>query len=142
MADDLDIAPDGKVYFSDCTTRYEMTTNALDIIEGRPNGRLVVYDPATRKTSTLISHFYFPNGICVSHDGQSLLIASTTLCQIYRYWIAGPLKGELEVAIESLPGNPTTSTALPTARIGWRWLASVPRPSTSPPANRASVCAW
>ncbi|HEY4041293.1 MAG TPA: ABC transporter permease, partial [Rhodopila sp.] len=27
MADDLDIAPDGKIYFSDCTTRYEMTTN-------------------------------------------------------------------------------------------------------------------
>ena len=42
MADDLDIAPDGKIYFSDCTTRYEMTTNTLDIIEGRPNGRLVV----------------------------------------------------------------------------------------------------
>ena len=39
MADDLDIAPDGKIYFSDCTTRYEMTTNTLDIIEGRPNGR-------------------------------------------------------------------------------------------------------
>ena len=28
MADDLDIAPDGKIYFSDCTTRYEMTTNS------------------------------------------------------------------------------------------------------------------
>ena len=42
MADDLDIAPDGKIYFSDCTTRYEMTTNTLDILEARPNGRLVV----------------------------------------------------------------------------------------------------
>jgi ribose transport system permease protein len=122
MADDLDIAPDGKVYFSDCTTRYEMTTNALDIIEGRPNGRLVVYDPATRKTSTLISHFYFPNGICVSHDGQSLLIASTTLCQIYRYWIAGPREGELEVAIESLPGNPDNINR---ASDGTYWLALV-----------------
>src|SRR3984885_8753761 len=122
MADDLDIAPDGKIYFSDCTTRYEMTTNALDIIEGRPNGRLVVYDPATRKTSTLISHFYFPNGICISHDGQSLLIASTTLCQIYRYWIAGPRKGELEVAIESLPGNPDNINR---ASDGTYWLALV-----------------
>ena len=60
MADDLDIAPDGKIYFSDCTTRYEMTTNTLDIIEGRPNGRLVCYDPATSKTWTVINHFYFP----------------------------------------------------------------------------------
>ncbi len=122
MADDLDIAPDGKIYFSDCTTRYEMTTNALDIIEGRPNGRLVVYDPATKKTETLITHFYFPNGICVSHDGQSVLIASTTLCKIYRYWIAGPRKGQLEVAIDQLPGNPDNINR---ASDGTYWLALV-----------------
>jgi ribose transport system permease protein len=122
MADDLDIAPDGKIYFSDCTTRYEMTTNALDIIEGRPNGRLVCYDPATKRTRTLISHFYFPNGICVSHDGRSVLIASTTLCKIYRYWIAGPLKGELEIAIDALPGNPDNINR---ASDGTYWLALV-----------------
>ena len=40
MADDLDIAPDGKIYFSDCTTRYETTTNPLEVVEGRPNGRV------------------------------------------------------------------------------------------------------
>src|SRR5260370_4543683 len=57
MADDLDIAPDGKIYFSDCTTRYEMTTNSLDIMEGRPNGRLVCYDAGTRKTWTGLNHF-------------------------------------------------------------------------------------
>jgi len=104
MADDLDIGPDGKIWFSDCTTRYEMTTNTLDIIEGRPNGRLVVYDPATNKTRTAINHFHFPNGICVSHDGRSVLVASTTLCQVFRYWIEGPRKGELELLIEHLPG--------------------------------------
>jgi ribose transport system permease protein len=122
MADDLDIAPDGKIYFSDCTTRYEMTTNALDIIEGRPNGRLVCYDPATKRTRTLISHFYFPNGICVSHDGRSVLIASTTLCKIYRYWIEGPRKGELEIAIDALPGNPDNINR---ASDGTYWLALV-----------------
>ncbi|MGO8916580.1 MAG: ABC transporter permease [Stellaceae bacterium] len=122
MADDLDIAPDGKIYFSDCTTRYEMTTNALDIIEGRPNGRLVCYDPATKQTRTVISHFYFPNGICVSHDGRSVLIASTTLCKIYRYWIEGPRKGELEIAIDALPGNPDNINR---ASDGTYWLALV-----------------
>ena len=29
---------------------------------------------ATKKTWTVINHFYFPNGICVSHDGRSVLI--------------------------------------------------------------------
>src|ERR1700723_1570132 len=106
MADDLDIAPDGKIYFSDCTTRYEMTTNTLDILEARPNGRVVCYDPATKTTRTVINHFYFPNGICVSHDGKSVLIASTSLCKIFRYWLEGPKKGRTEVLIDQLPGNP------------------------------------
>jgi ribose transport system permease protein len=122
MADDLDIGPDGKIYFSDCTTRYEMTTNSLDIMEGRPNGRLVVYDPATQKTWTEINHFYFPNGICVSHDGKSVLIASTSLCQVFRYWLAGPQKGKLEVLLEHLPGN---CDNINRASDGTYWLALV-----------------
>jgi ribose transport system permease protein len=122
MADDLDIGPDGKIYFSDCTTRYEMTTNSLDIMEGRPNGRLVVYDPATRKTWTEINHFYFPNGICVSHDGRSVLIASTSLCQVFRYWLAGPSKGKLELLLGHLPGN---CDNINRASDGTYWLALV-----------------
>jgi ribose transport system permease protein len=122
MADDLDIGPDGKIWFSDCTTRYEMTTNSLDIMEGRPNGRLVVFDPATKKTWTEINHFYFPNGICVSHDGKSILIASTSLCQVFRYWVEGPRKGELEVLLDQLPGN---CDNINRASDGNYWLALV-----------------
>ncbi|HQT79791.1 MAG: ABC transporter permease [Rhodospirillales bacterium 20-64-7] len=122
MADDLDIAPDGKIYFSDCTTRYEMTTNTLDVMEGRPNGRLVCYDPATKKTSTVLNHFYFPNGICVSHDGQSVLIASTSLCKVFRYWIEGPRKGSLEILIDDLPG---LADNINRASDGNYWLALV-----------------
>ena len=60
MADDLDIAPDGKIYFSDCTTRYEMTTNALDIIEGGPTAGWSVYDPEDQKTRNADQPFLFP----------------------------------------------------------------------------------
>ena len=105
MADDLDIAPDGKIYFSDCTTRYEMTTNSARHprrATERPPGRLRSRD---QEDLHRINHFYFPNGICVSHDGKSILIASTSLCKIFRYWIAGPRKGELEVLIDELPGQ-------------------------------------
>jgi len=122
MADDLDIAPDGKIYFSDCTTRYEMTTNALDVIEGRPNGRLIVYDPKTGKTHTEINHLHFPNGICVSHDGQSVLIASTSLSRVYRYWIEGPRKGGLETLLDELPG---CCDNINRASDGTYWLALI-----------------
>jgi ribose transport system permease protein len=122
MADDLDIAPDGKIYFSDCTTRYEMTTNTLDILEARPNGRVVCYDPAAKTTRTIINHFYFPNGVCVSHDGKSVLIASTSLCKVFRYWLQGPRQGSTEVLIDELPGNPDNINR---ASDGTYWLALV-----------------
>jgi ribose transport system permease protein len=73
-------------------------------MEGRPNGRLVCYDPKTKKTWTVLNHFYFPNGICVSHDGKSVLIASTSLCKVFRYRLEGPRKGALEILIDDLPG--------------------------------------
>ena len=41
MADDLDIAPDGTIYFTDATKRYDIENWGLDLLEGRPNGRLL-----------------------------------------------------------------------------------------------------
>ena len=122
MADDLDIGPDGKIYFSDCTTRYEMTTNTLDIIEGRPNGRVLCYDPATGNTTTLIKRFYFPNGVCVGHDGRSVFVASTSACRIFRHWLQGPRRGTTEVFIDELPGLPDNINR---ASDGNYWLALV-----------------
>ena len=52
LADDLDVAPDGKIYFSEATTRYELADWALDGFEGRGNGRLICHDPKTGVTRT------------------------------------------------------------------------------------------
>uniref|UniRef100_E6VQ73 Inner-membrane translocator n=1 Tax=Rhodopseudomonas palustris (strain DX-1) TaxID=652103 RepID=E6VQ73_RHOPX len=122
LADDLDVAPDGKIYFSDATTRYDLSDWALDGFEGRGNGRLVCHDPATGKTRTVLSDLAFPNGVCVSHDGQSVLWVSTWLCRIYRYWIAGPRSGELELLADNLPGYPDNINR---ASDGNYWLALV-----------------
>lgn len=104
LADDLDIAPDGKIYFSEATIRYEMHSWHVDGVEGRGNGRLICYDPATDTTRTVIRNLCFPNGVCTAHDGQSILFASSWLCKIYRHWIAGPKKGQTEVFAENFPG--------------------------------------
>ena len=56
LADDLDITPDGKIYFSEATTRYDLADWALDGFEGRGNGRLICYDPKTKKTSTILKN--------------------------------------------------------------------------------------
>ncbi|MBN9887149.1 ABC transporter permease [Salipiger abyssi] len=122
LADDLDVAPDGRIFFSDASTRYDLADWALDGFEGRGNGRLVCHDPRSGKTSTVLKNLAFPNGVCVAHDGQSVYWVSTWLCRIYRYWIDGPRKGALEVLVDNLPGFPDNINR---ASDGTYWLALV-----------------
>jgi ribose transport system permease protein len=106
LADDLDIAPDGRIFFSEATIRYEMHQWPVDSLESRGNGRIICYDPRNNSTRTVIRHLKFPNGVCTSHDGQSILFAETWGCCVKRYWFDGPKSGRLETVIASLPGYP------------------------------------
>lgn len=122
LTDDCDVAPDGRIWFSEATIRYEMHSWHLDGLEGRANGRLVVYDPSTQTTRTVIKNAVFPNGVCVAHDGRSVLFCSTWLCAIYRYWIEGPKAGQVETFAENLPGYPDNINR---SSEGGYWLAMV-----------------
>ncbi len=122
LADDLDVTPDGEVYFSEATIRYEMHSWPLDSLEGRGNGRIICHDLNTNKTRTVIRDLVFPNGICTSFDGKSILFAETWGCRISRYWIDGPKRGQVEPVISNLPGYPDNINR---ASDGNYWLALV-----------------
>lgn len=106
LPDDLDIAPDGRIFFSEATTRYDYVEWPLDSLEARGNGRIICYDPSNKTTRTVLRSLMFPNGICVMPDGLSLLFAETWGCRISRFWFDGPEKGKVERLIENLPGMP------------------------------------
>ena len=80
LADDLDIADDGRIFFSEATVRYEMHEWPVDGLEARGNGRIICYDPNTGTTRTVLRGLKFPNGICIASDGQSILFAETFGC--------------------------------------------------------------
>lgn len=122
FADDLDIAPDGKIYFSEGSLRYDMHSWIFDGLEGRPNGRILMFDPETGKTKTVVRKLIFPNGICASHDGKSILFAETYRSTISRLWISGPKAGQTERVISNLPGHPDNINR---ASDGTYWLALV-----------------
>jgi ribose transport system permease protein len=122
LADDLDIADDGRIFFSEATVRYEMHEWPVDGLEARGNGRIICYDPKTRTTHTALRGLKFPNGICVASDGQSILFAETFNCAIKRYWFEGPKKGKTEIVIDNLPGFPDNINL---ASDGNYWLAIV-----------------
>lgn len=106
LADDLDIAPDGRVFFSEATIRYEMHDWIVDALEGRGNGRIICYDPRDGSSRTVLSNLQFPNGICMVPDGESFLFAETWGCRISRHWFAGAKAGRTECIIADLPGYP------------------------------------
>jgi ribose transport system permease protein len=119
MADDLDIAPDGTIYFTDATKRYDIGDWGLDLLEGRPNGRLLSFDPKSRKTRTVCDNLIFPNGVCVTHDGNHLLVASSWTCSILIFDLRN-MAGGPRVFIRGLPGYPDNVNR---ASDGGYWIA-------------------
>jgi sugar lactone lactonase YvrE len=110
FADDLVIASDGTIYFSDASTKFTNTETFADIFEHCPNGRLLVYEPDTGKTHILLDELYFPNGVALSPDESFLLFNETAMYRVSRYWFRGPKARQVDVFIENLPGFPDNIT--------------------------------
>lgn len=119
MADDLDIAPDGTIYFTDATKRYDIADWGLDLLEGRPNGRLLSFEPKSRTTKTVCDNLIFPNGVCLTHDGQYLLVASTWTCSILIFDLRNLSVGP-RIFVRGLPGYPDNINR---ASDGGYWIA-------------------
>jgi sugar lactone lactonase YvrE len=121
---DVDVAADGTIYFTDASYKFPLTQLKNDVLEHRPNGRFLAYDPRTKQTRVLLSDLYFANGVAVSPDQSFVLVNDTGEYRVRRYWLAGPKQGQSDVFIDNLPGFPDG--------IAWNgkdtfWLALVNR---------------
>jgi sugar lactone lactonase YvrE len=103
---DLDVARDGTVYFTDASSKFPLTDFTADILEHQGNGRLLAYDPKTKKTRTLMNNLCFANGVAVSPDQTFLLVVETAAYRVHRFWLSGPKQGQSEIFIDNLPGFP------------------------------------
>jgi ribose transport system permease protein len=119
MADDLDIGPDGTIYFTDATKRYDIAEWGLDLLEARPNGRLLSFEPKSRTTKTVCDNLIFPNGVCLTHDGRHLLVASTWTCSILIFDLRNLSVGP-RIFVRGLPGYPDNINR---ASDGGYWIA-------------------
>ncbi|WP_417501896.1 SMP-30/gluconolactonase/LRE family protein [Marinobacter sp.] len=106
FTDDLDIAADGRIYFSDASSRFYQPDYQLDLLEMRPHGRLLRYSPKTGETEVLLSGLHFANGVAVAPSGDYVLVNETWKYRIQRYWINGPKAGQAEIFVDNLPGFP------------------------------------
>lgn len=120
FTDDLDIASDGRIYFSDASSRYGHETYLYDLLEARAHGRLLRFDPATGETEMLLDGLYFANGIALSSDESFVLVNETYRYRITRYWLEGPKAGSSDIFIDRLPGF---ADGVSSNRQGLFWVA-------------------
>ncbi|MEK7729675.1 MAG: SMP-30/gluconolactonase/LRE family protein [candidate division KSB1 bacterium] len=106
LADALAIASDGRVFFSDATS-YPLGENEIfEILEAKPYGRLLCYDPATQTTTVLLRDLYFANGVALSRNEDFVLVNETYRYRITRYWLKGERAGSSDIFLDNLPGFP------------------------------------
>lgn len=119
-ADDLDIDPNGVIYFSDASTKWgakaagdTLKGSLFEIMEHGRTGRILAYDPASGKTWTVMDNLSFANGVAMADNGQSILVNETGEYRIHKHWIAGPKKGQSKIVIDNLPGFPDNINRAP-----------------------------
>ncbi|XP_077230300.1 protein STRICTOSIDINE SYNTHASE-LIKE 4-like [Tasmannia lanceolata] len=120
FADDVIEASDGSVYFSDASTKFGLHEWTLDFLEAKPHGRLLKYDPSTKKTSVLLPSLCFANGVALSQNEDFLVVCETWKFRCLKYWLKGELQGKTEIFIENLPGGPDNINL---AEDGSFWIA-------------------
>jgi sugar lactone lactonase YvrE len=103
---DLEVAADGTVYFTDASSKFPLTNFTADLLEHRGNGRFFAYDPKTKATRTLLSDLSFANGVAVSPDQSFALVVETGAYRIHRVWLSGAKQGQSDIFIDNLPGFP------------------------------------
>lgn len=121
FTDDVDVAENGLIYFSDASTKFGPAMKARDdIIEHGGHGRLLQYDPDRGITHTLISDMQFANGVAVCPNDECVLVTQTGSYDVVRYWLKGARAGTQDVFFSNLPGLPD---GISSDGMGGYWVA-------------------
>lgn len=135
FADAVAVARNGRIYFTDASTRFgaaqwggTLEAATIDLLEQSATGRVLEYDPASRRTRVVARGLSFANGLLLSQDQQQLLVCETGR---YRVWKIAVQAESLDLAqpspqasvlLDNLPGFPDNLTRGADGRI-WLGLA-------------------
>lgn len=85
FVNDLDIARDGTIYFTDTSSKWQRRHFRYSFLEGDDSGRLMAYYPKTGDMEVLLEGLHFANGVQISPEGDHLLVAETFTARILKY---------------------------------------------------------
>ena len=111
-ANQIAVAQDGTVYFSNSSDRFDpetmggtKPTSVLTIWEQSDTGYVARRNP-DGSVEKIAEGFVYTNGVALSPDENFLLIAETGRARIHRLWLTGDRAGAQEVFLDNLPGYP------------------------------------
>jgi sugar lactone lactonase YvrE len=126
FADAVQVAADGRILFTDATQRSSPRTHGtfdaalFDILEHSCTGRVLEFDPVAATTRIIARGLCFPNGIALSADEQSLLVAETGTYRVLKIPrasngidVGAALRADaagVTVLLDNLPGFPDNLT--------------------------------
>lgn len=105
LLDDLDIDSEGNIYWSDASISADLSDGIIEMLSD-PSGRLIKFDPKTKKNTVLMKNIHFANGVQLSPDHDFVLVCETFQKRVWRYWLQGPKAGASEIFVDRLPGMP------------------------------------
>ncbi|XVF85687.1 hypothetical protein PTKIN_Ptkin17bG0136300 [Pterospermum kingtungense] len=75
----------GMVYFTDSSIVFQRRQIFLSALTFDKSGRLLKYDPQTKKVSVMYKGLAFPNGVALSKDNSFLLLAESIKMRILKF---------------------------------------------------------
>lgn len=99
------VSNDNTVFWTDSSTSHYLHDGIFSCLASG-NGRLLQYNPSTKKNKVLLDKLHFPNGVALSDDGSFIVVCETVMHRIVKYHLKGSKAGEMEVFIDGLPGAP------------------------------------
>lgn len=112
-ANNLDIASDGTIYFTDASTKFgakqwggSYPASLLDLMEHGSHGRVLSYNPITGKTSLIYHGLNFANGLALAADEKSVLVIETGSYRVVRIGVSAENFAQVHEVIGELPAFP------------------------------------
>jgi sugar lactone lactonase YvrE len=109
--------PEGNIYFTQSSRRFDLTHWQGDILEHSGTGRLL-RRRCDGRIDVLLEDLQFANGVLLTPN--AVLVAETGAYRLTRLWLRGARAGQRDVFAQNLPGSPDNLAWAPDGTI---WVA-------------------
>jgi len=128
LVNDLAIASDGVIFFTDASARRSLDGFTDDLLEHQTTGRVLAFEPSTQQARRVTGDLSFANGLALGPDDAFLVVAETGAYRLWRVWLKGPKAGTKELFTDSLPGFPDNLRYSAARHVFWVAIASPRKP--------------